>query len=30
MMEIIVGIVAEIADFFLDLWINKIVARFKK
>lgn len=30
MVDFVVDIVAEVVDFVLDLWINKITARFKK
>ena len=30
MLDIIIGIAADIADIFVDFWINKVVRRFSK
>lgn len=30
MLDCVIGLIADIADAFLDIWINKIVAKFKK
>jgi len=30
MVDLIIGLFADIADAFLDLWINKVVAKFKR
>lgn len=30
MIEFIIEIFGTIADFIVDIWVNKIVARFKK
>ena len=29
-MDTIIGLLADIADVFIDLWVNKIIGRFKK
>ena len=29
-MDTIMGLLADIADVFIDLWVNKIIGRFKK
>ena len=29
-MDTIIGLLADIADAFIDLWVNKIIGRFKK
>ena len=30
MVDLIIGLFADIADTFLDLWINKVVVKFKR
>lgn len=30
MFDFIIEILGDIADFFVDLWINKIIAKFNK
>lgn len=30
MIDFVIDLCTEIAGFFLDLWVNKIVGRFKK
>ena len=29
-MDTIIGLLTDIADVFIDLWVNKIIGRFKK
>lgn len=30
MIELVIGFIADVADAFIDIWINKTVAWFKK
>lgn len=30
MLDLFIGLIADIADIFLDFWINKVVAKLKR